>query len=122
MQVTPGSNDKRSYKGGVAERCRAVANVTNGGQIICDIASLEGIRSHLAELYKGCIEAGAQRALVQLAECASHATCQCLVAELLGLHLGSAHSPRLCGVGEVSVQHGLQGMQPAGTCSSMQRL
>ena len=47
--------------GAVAQRCCAVVSVALGGQILCDSATLEGIRGHLADLYKGCIRSDAQR-------------------------------------------------------------
>ena len=38
----------------MALRCHAIASVAHGGQIMCDSTTLEGIRSHLTELHKGC--------------------------------------------------------------------
>ena len=74
VQVTPGKRQS-SFVGAVVQRCHAIAAVANGGQIICDVATLEGIRSHMADLYKSCIGSGAKRALAQLAEYA----CLCLL-------------------------------------------
>ena len=49
------------HMGAVAQRCCAVVSVALGGQILCDSATLEGIRVQLADLYKGCIRSDAQR-------------------------------------------------------------
>lgn len=66
-QVHP-SKKRSKYIGTVAQRCRAVVSVTHGGQIICNTATLEGIRPHLTELYKSCIGTDAKEALHRLAE------------------------------------------------------
>ena len=47
-------NGTTEYIGAVAQRCRALASVTHGGQIICDPPTLEGIQEQLTELHKGC--------------------------------------------------------------------
>ena len=50
-----------AHMGAVAQRCCAIVSVAHGGQILCDSATLEGIRGHLADLYQGCIRSDAQR-------------------------------------------------------------
>ena len=59
----------REYKGAVAHQSRALASIAKGGQVICDAASLVGIRSHLTELHKDCLLVTTQ-ALSGLAGCA----------------------------------------------------
>ena len=96
------SKKQTEYIGTVAQRCRAVASVTHGGQIICDTATLEGIRPHLTELYKGCIGADAKQALHRLAKYA---------AVLMPLHLCSrmaCHFGAVCGPCQIAAGGALQ--------------
>ena len=52
MQAIP-TKQLKVYVGLVAQRALALLDVTHGGQIICDTATMAGIRPHLAELYHG---------------------------------------------------------------------
>ena len=61
------SKNVKEYMGAVAHRGQALASIAKGGQVICDAATLAGIRPHLAELHKGCLAVTTQ-ALSELAE------------------------------------------------------
>ena len=55
MQVNPTSKTVE-YTGTVVQQCRAISSVPSGGQIICDSATLDGLRSRLVDLGKCCID------------------------------------------------------------------
>ena len=67
----------REVVGTVAEHCSAITSAANGGQIICNTATLSGIRPQLAELHKGCTGAAPQRTMSRPARCAQ-LTCDLL--------------------------------------------
>ena len=56
----------KTYVGVVAQRALALGGVTHGGQIICDTATMEGVRPHLAELYQGHCHAVTQHGMTSL--------------------------------------------------------
>ena len=68
MQVNPTSKTVE-YTGTVVQQCRAISSVPNGGQLICDSATLEGIRPRLVELGKCCVDTTALNGSATKPEC-----------------------------------------------------
>ena len=76
MQVNPTSKTVE-YTGAVVQQCRAISSVPNGGQIICNAATLEGIRPRLVELGKCCVDTTALNGPPNKPECVSYTAAGC---------------------------------------------
>ena len=66
VQVSP-EQGGREHVGAIAVKSRAVLSAPHGGQVICDSATLEGIKGHLAELYSGRVGSGSKLVMSRVA-------------------------------------------------------
>ena len=55
------------------QHCRAVSNVAHGGQIVCNFATMAGIRPHMAKLGQYSVDLGALQGLAARIGCAAAA-------------------------------------------------